>query len=282
MYASTRMLYNLALEGKAPRLFSRVSRSGVPRNALYATTLVGALCFPHFGLRRQHRLTWLLNTSGMCGFIAWLGIAISHYRFRKGYLAQGGRLEDLPYRAKLFPFGPLFAFAPVHGHHPRAELPGAGGRTHRLDRPPRHLYQPAAVPGDLAGILAGRSAHASFATTKWTSARPIPDSPCRPAIPRGSLRMPARFLLRSGSLAAPPRTKVSVPGLPKPPGGQNAPRPRGVVSRERRTGPRPARQHTWSADHGARDPACPDRPRGFDKTYDTHDLTRGGRWRVSW
>lgn len=34
-----------------------------------------------------------------------------HYRFRKGYLAQGGRLEDLPYRAKLFPFGPLFAFA---------------------------------------------------------------------------------------------------------------------------------------------------------------------------
>ena len=47
MYASTRML-NLALEGKAPRLFSRVSRSGVPRNALYATTLVGALCFTSF------------------------------------------------------------------------------------------------------------------------------------------------------------------------------------------------------------------------------------------
>ena len=47
----------------------------------------------------------------MCGFIAWLGIAVSHYRFRKGYQAQGGRLEDLPYRAKLFPFGPLFAFA---------------------------------------------------------------------------------------------------------------------------------------------------------------------------
>ncbi|PMC25907.1 amino acid permease, partial [Klebsiella aerogenes] len=26
---------------------------------------------------------WLLNTSGMTGFIAWLGIAISHYRFRR-------------------------------------------------------------------------------------------------------------------------------------------------------------------------------------------------------
>ena len=43
--------------------------------------------------------------------IVWLGIAISHYRFRKGYLLQGGKLEELPYRAKWFPFGPLFAFA---------------------------------------------------------------------------------------------------------------------------------------------------------------------------
>ncbi|WP_028629955.1 amino acid permease [Metapseudomonas resinovorans] len=110
MYASSRMLYNLALQGKAPRLFSRLSASGVPRNALYATTLVGALCFFTSIVGDSTLYTWLLNTSGMCGFIAWLGIAISHYRFRKGYLSQGGRLEDLPYRAKLFPFGPLFAF----------------------------------------------------------------------------------------------------------------------------------------------------------------------------
>ena len=60
MYASTRMLYNLALEGKAPRLFSRVSRSGVPRNALYATTLVGALCFltSAFGDSTGAKLRW--------------------------------------------------------------------------------------------------------------------------------------------------------------------------------------------------------------------------------
>ncbi|XPE25385.1 hypothetical protein ACNKHM_22770 [Shigella sonnei] len=33
-----------------------------------------------FGTRTEQ--LWLLNTSGMTGFIAWLGIAISHYRFR--------------------------------------------------------------------------------------------------------------------------------------------------------------------------------------------------------
>ena len=36
--------------------------------------------------------------------------AISHYRFRRAYVAQGYDLNDLPYLSKLFPFGPLFAF----------------------------------------------------------------------------------------------------------------------------------------------------------------------------
>jgi lysine-specific permease len=53
----------------------------------------------------------LVNNSGTAGFIAWLGIAISHYKFRKAFLAQGHSLDELKYRAKLFPFGPIFAFA---------------------------------------------------------------------------------------------------------------------------------------------------------------------------
>ncbi|WP_236658439.1 amino acid permease [Pseudomonas knackmussii] len=110
MYASTRMLYMMAVHGQAPSVFARLSKSGVPRQALLATTLVGALCFLTSFIGDKTVYTWLLNTSGMCGFIVWLGIAASHYRFRKGFLAQGGRLEDLPYRAKWFPFGPLFAF----------------------------------------------------------------------------------------------------------------------------------------------------------------------------
>ena len=47
----------------------------------------------------------------MTGFIAWLGIAICHYRFRRAYVKQGYDLADLPYKARWFPLGPLFAFA---------------------------------------------------------------------------------------------------------------------------------------------------------------------------
>ncbi|MGL4667698.1 MAG: amino acid permease [Saezia sp.] len=110
LYASTRMLYALALEGKAPKIFKSVSQSGVPRNALIATTIVAMLCFLTSMAKNQVVYLWLLNMSGMTGFIAWLGIAISHYRFRKGMMAQGMDLSILPYRASLFPFGPVFAF----------------------------------------------------------------------------------------------------------------------------------------------------------------------------
>jgi lysine-specific permease len=104
------MLYNLAVEGRAPRIFAKLSSSGVPRNALYATTAVGALCFLSSMYGDKTVYMWLLNTSGMTGFIAWLGIAVSHYRFRKGLVAQGLSFAQLPYRSKWFPIGPIFAF----------------------------------------------------------------------------------------------------------------------------------------------------------------------------
>ncbi|MDF7671371.1 amino acid permease [Orbaceae bacterium ESL0721] len=110
LYASTRMLYALAKEGKAPKIFARVSKSGVPRTALIATTFIAMLCFLTSMFKDQQVYLWLLNLSGMTGFIAWLGIAISHYRFRRGFIAQGHDLNELPYRASCFPFGPIFAF----------------------------------------------------------------------------------------------------------------------------------------------------------------------------
>ncbi|MDF7003129.1 amino acid permease, partial [Escherichia coli] len=52
MYASTRMLYNLATEGRAPRVFAQLTRNGVPRNALFATTAVAGDLHMKFGQQR--------------------------------------------------------------------------------------------------------------------------------------------------------------------------------------------------------------------------------------
>ena len=110
LYAASRMLYQLAVDGKAPRFFARVNTRGIPIYALLATLAVGSLAFLASFFGDGVVYIWLLNASGMSGFIAWLGIAISHYRFRKAYIAQGRDLKDLPYLAPLYPFGPLFAF----------------------------------------------------------------------------------------------------------------------------------------------------------------------------
>jgi lysine-specific permease len=110
VYASTRMLYSMAQNNMAPRCFGKLSNNGIPRNALYLTTAVAALCFLTSLWGDSKVYMWLLNCAGMTGFIAWLGIAVCHYRFRRALLVQGVDLSVLPYRAKWFPFGPLFAF----------------------------------------------------------------------------------------------------------------------------------------------------------------------------
>lgn len=110
MYASTRVLYSLAKQGMAPKWLGRLNNRGVPAAALIVTTSVGMLAFLASFFGDGVVYIWLLNASGMCGFINWLAIAVSHYRFRKAYVAQGHDLKDLPFRARWFPFGPIFAF----------------------------------------------------------------------------------------------------------------------------------------------------------------------------
>jgi len=109
LYASTRMLHALAKEGKAPKLFMRLSARGVPVPALLATAAIGVFAFLTNVLGNGGAYTWLMNVSGLSGFLVWVSISWSHLRFRRAYLRQGKRLEDLPYRAPLFPVGPWVA-----------------------------------------------------------------------------------------------------------------------------------------------------------------------------
>lgn len=109
LYASARMLYALAREGKAPSVLARTNRRGVPVPALVVTTVVGAACFATSLVGSGQAYTWLVNISGLSGFIAWLGIAVCHIQFRRAFLKQGHDLSELPYRARWYPAGPVVA-----------------------------------------------------------------------------------------------------------------------------------------------------------------------------
>lgn len=110
LYASTRMLWAMARDKKAPKFLGKVNRRGIPMATLIVTTIVGAMTFITTLTENGTVIyTWLLSASGLTGFIAWVGIAISHYRFRKAFIKQGHDLSELKYKAKFFPFGPILA-----------------------------------------------------------------------------------------------------------------------------------------------------------------------------
>jgi len=50
-----------------------------------------------------------VQISSLSGFIAWFGIALSHYQFRKIYLKEHGNLDGLKFRAKFYPWAPIIS-----------------------------------------------------------------------------------------------------------------------------------------------------------------------------
>jgi amino acid transporter len=118
---------------KAPKLFGKLNRRGVPVAALLATGLVSALAFFSTVVGDQKIYQIFYNASSLSGFLIWLGIAVCHLRFRKAWVAQGRSLDDLKFKSKFYPFGPWLAvilFVVVRSQHRR--VPGAGVLLVRL------------------------------------------------------------------------------------------------------------------------------------------------------
>lgn len=67
------MLWSMAEDGYAAKIFAKTNKRGIPVMAL-TTTIIGALTFMTsvFGTRIY---LFLVAASGLTGFIAWLGIA---------------------------------------------------------------------------------------------------------------------------------------------------------------------------------------------------------------
>jgi L-asparagine transporter-like permease len=71
LYISSRTLYGLALEGKAPVFFKRVNRFGVPYAALGASVVVACSAFLSIGQGPGKVLEYLSNLSSTFGALAW-------------------------------------------------------------------------------------------------------------------------------------------------------------------------------------------------------------------
>lgn len=109
LFASSRILFEMGRTGMAPKIFAKLTKSGVPVYSVIATAIIAGFCFLTSMFETDTVYLYLLNASGMCGFVTWIGISICHYRFRHAIDAQGFPREKLPYLAKYFPIGPILA-----------------------------------------------------------------------------------------------------------------------------------------------------------------------------
>ncbi len=107
LYASTRILWAMSKTGMAPRSLSPLSRRGVPLRALCITLCFALVSLMTSFVAADTLFMVLMAVSGMSGTVTWIVIALAQYRFRKDFLRQGGKLEDLKYRAPLYPLVPL-------------------------------------------------------------------------------------------------------------------------------------------------------------------------------
>ncbi|KAJ1964493.1 hypothetical protein GGI12_001389 [Dipsacomyces acuminosporus] len=108
IYIATRTLWNLAMREQAPAIFRKVTKRGIPIWSLALSLVVATAIFLLSLIGNQKVYTWILSLSGVTGFVAWAGISFSHLRFRKAYIKQGYNVDDLPYKAFGYPFGPIF------------------------------------------------------------------------------------------------------------------------------------------------------------------------------
>ncbi|KAK1232252.1 amino acid transporter [Marasmius sp. AFHP31] len=109
LYIGSRTLYGLAVEGKAPKIFKRVNRMGVPYPALIFCTAFCGLVFLNTASSGAKVFTWFVNLVTQFGAITWMCICYSHIRFMQALKAQGRSRDDLPYKAPFQPWGSWFA-----------------------------------------------------------------------------------------------------------------------------------------------------------------------------
>src|SRR6201991_4738896 len=97
MYTASRMLFVLAARREAPPALVKVTRRGVPMNAILASSIVGFLCVIAAAVSPDTIFAFLLNSSGAIILFVYLLIAISQIVLRR-------RTPDSQLRVKMWFF----------------------------------------------------------------------------------------------------------------------------------------------------------------------------------
>ncbi|KAF5093321.1 hypothetical protein D0Z03_002469 [Geotrichum reessii] len=105
LYIATRTLYGLSVNGKAPEIFSRTNKMGVPYFALAFSSLFCALAYLNVASNSAKVFGYFVNVVSILGLLTWVCILITHIYFMRALKAQGIDRNTLVYKAPFQPYG---------------------------------------------------------------------------------------------------------------------------------------------------------------------------------
>ncbi|KAL1974273.1 hypothetical protein VTN31DRAFT_5833 [Thermomyces dupontii] len=109
LYAGSRVLYSLARNGQAPKIFTLCNRRGVPYAAVLTTFAISCLAYLNVSSSGADVFYWFTNITTVGGFIAWIIILITYLRFR-GAMIYNNLTDRLSFRA---PFQPYLTYLTI-------------------------------------------------------------------------------------------------------------------------------------------------------------------------
>ncbi|CEP62651.1 dicarboxylic amino acid permease LALA0_S06e00562g [Lachancea lanzarotensis] len=104
LYVASRTLYGLAIDNKAPKIFAKTNRWGVPYNALMLSVLFCLLAYMNVASSSGQVFTYFVNVVSIFGLLSWISILITYIRFDKAVRVQFGDKSSLSYTAAMQPW----------------------------------------------------------------------------------------------------------------------------------------------------------------------------------
>ncbi|WP_414048055.1 amino acid permease [Macrococcus equi] len=113
LYATSRLLFSLSQDKKAPAFLGKLSKKNMPLNALIVTTsfIILTLIYANINMGGYSKL---LSMIGSLILIVWSISIISHMRLRSAIKVQQKQIDKLlPFKAPLYPIGPIIVLATI-------------------------------------------------------------------------------------------------------------------------------------------------------------------------
>ncbi|CAI5758824.1 unnamed protein product [Candida verbasci] len=111
MYVCSRTIYSLAVDGYAPKFFTKTNKLGVPYYGVALSFLFCLLAYMNVSSGSAQVFQYFVNVVSLTGLLAWTCVLIFHLRFMKALKAQGFDRKKAVYKSPLQPYASWFSLS---------------------------------------------------------------------------------------------------------------------------------------------------------------------------